>query len=182
MYLFIFFFVSVAFWTVTSICWQLFWLLAAQTLTVNGTSPFFYSFLLSREMLLNASQPFLPVGWGGGWGDIVSGGEDSDGGGGVWWGQTGATVEKSCRDGGVIRHVGKVWCVGLSYSLSAVCLAEKCVCLIVEGYSEGHTPDHQISLHPDIPALPQSQKTNTDSMNGGVYSSVCVFLRTRQKK
>lgn len=54
-------FVSVAFWTVPSFCWQLFWLLAAQTLTVNGTSPFFYSFLLCWE-LLNASQPFLPGG------------------------------------------------------------------------------------------------------------------------
>lgn len=64
MYLcFFFFFASVTFWTVPSICWQLFWLLAAQTLTVNGMSPFFYSFLLSWEMLLNASQPFSP--WGG---------------------------------------------------------------------------------------------------------------------
>lgn len=61
-FFFFFFCASVAFWTVPSICWQLFRLLAAQTLTVNGTSPFFYSFPPPWEMLLNASQPFLPGG------------------------------------------------------------------------------------------------------------------------
>lgn len=62
----LFFGASAASWTVPNICWQWFRLLAAQTLTVNGTSPFFYSFLPPWEMLLNASQPFLPGGGGGG--------------------------------------------------------------------------------------------------------------------
>lgn len=53
-------------------------------------------------------------------------------------------------------------CGGLSHSLSAVCLAVKCVCvcLCVEGYSGGQSPDRQISLHSDIPALHQPEYTS----------------------
>lgn len=66
----------------------------------------------------------------------------------------------------MIRHVGKVWCGGPSHCLCvcvcvsmvhvqlwSVCLCF-CVHVCVEGYSGGHSPDDQISLHSDIPALP----------------------------
>lgn len=65
----------------------------------------------------------------------------------------------------------------LILSLSTVCLAVNSVCVsvcvCVEGYSGGHSPDHQISHHSDIPALPQPQNATLGSMN------VCVCARVR---
>lgn len=135
-------------------------------------------------MLLNASQPFLPggvEGWrgGGGWasgrtvvvrrGDVGWGGW----GGGVrqegWWKRAAGTGRGGDKTCGVVDR--------LILSLSIVCLALNSVCVsvcvCVEGYSGGHSPDHQISLHSDIPALPQPQNTTLGSMN------VCVCARVR---
>ncbi len=90
-------------------------------------------------------------------------------------------MEKGCgegrRGGDKTCREGVVWWT-VSFSLSAVCLAINSVvvfvCARVEGYSGGHSPDHQISLHSDIPALPQPENTTTGSMN--VCTRVCVFL------
>lgn len=88
-------------------------------------------------MLLNASQPFLPGGWGEG---RVGSVEDSGGKeGGVWVCVWGGRQEGRWKKAagmvvvGVIRLVGKVWCGGPSHCLCvcvcAACLAVKCVCL-----------------------------------------------------
>lgn len=109
-------------------------------------------------MLLNASQPFLPGGWGGGRGE---------GGGGQMGGMVQERgVDKTCREGVVDRLI-----LSLSLSLCCVFGCKVClfVCLCVEGYSGGHSPDHQIRLHSDIPALPQTEKHNRSTR-------VCVRL------
>lgn len=56
-----------------------------------------------------------------------AGWEVCDGGGG---GGPEGMEEKGCRDGGVIRHVRKVWCVGPSRS--PLCLAAECVRFVCE--------------------------------------------------
>lgn len=111
-----FFGALVAFWTVPSICWQLFGLLAAQTLTVNGTSPFFYSFSPPWETVLNATQPFLP---GGGEvavvGVVVSTGKQNGGGEKRFGGEGGCRQKRWWKRAagmggeviGVIRHARK---------------------------------------------------------------------------
>ena len=67
-------------------------------------------------------------------------------------------------------------------SLPVVGLAAECGGL----FWRAHTPDHQISSHSDIPTLPQSEKTTTDSMNVSVYSCVskpitekCMCVKTK---
>lgn len=98
-------------------------------------------------MLLNASQPFLPGGWRGGGGGV---GKDSGGGGRQegWWKRSAQGEwrgDETCREG-VVDH------------------------LCVEGYSGGHSPDHQISFHSGIPAQPQTHTARY------VYVYTCVSV------
>lgn len=85
------------------------------------------------------------------------GADKKDGGKGLQGGGV-RRGDKTCREGVVDRLM-------LSVSLCCVCSCEVCVCVCVRGYSAGHSPDHQINFHSDIPALPKPENTTTGSMN-----------------